>query len=90
MKRNIGRWTAREIPREMSNGRLKENRARQDRPRTQATPREVLKRNAKLVSKRESSETGPPENSSDATRGLENTRHSRVSEATPHKGLIRK
>ena len=29
------------------------------------------KRNAKWVSKRESGETGPPENSSDATRGLE-------------------
>ena len=29
------------------------------------------KRNAKRVSKRESGETGPPENSSDATRGLE-------------------
>ena len=46
------------------------------------------KRNAKWVSKRESGETGPPENSSDATRGLENTCHSRVYEATPHKGLI--
>ena len=29
------------------------------------------KRNAKRVSKRESGETGLPENSSDATRGLE-------------------
>ena len=77
MKWNVGRWTAQEIPREMPNGCLKENQARQDRPRTQATPREVLKRNAKRVSK------------SDASRGLENTCRSRVSEATPQKGLIR-
>ena len=90
MKWNVGRWTAREIPREMPNGHLKENRARQDRPRTQATPRGGLKRNAKRVSKRESGETGPPENSSDATRGLENTCHSQASEAPPHKGIIRK
>ena len=54
-----------------------------DRPRNS-------KRNAKRASKRESGETGPPKNSSDAARGLENTRYSRVSEATPHKGLIRK
>ena len=46
------------------------------------------KRNAKRVSKRESGETGLPKNSSDATRGLENTCHSRVSKATPQKGLI--
>ena len=54
-----------------------------DRPRNS-------ERNAKQASKRESGETGRPENSSDTTRGLENTRHSRVSEAMPHKGLIRK
>src|SRR3989337_2911100 len=66
MKWNIGRWTARGIPRKMPNGSLK------------ATPREVLKRNAKRVSK------------GDASRGLENKCHSRVSEVMPHKGLIRK
>ena len=54
-----------------------------DRPRNS-------KRNAKRASKRESGDIGPSENSSDTMRGLENTHHSRVSEATPHKGLIRK
>ena len=45
------------------------------------------KRNAKRVSKRESGETGPPENSSDVTRGLEKKCHSRVSERRLIKGL---
>ena len=45
------------------------------------------KRNAKRVSKRESGETGPPENSSDATRGLNKKCHSRVSERCLIKGL---
>ena len=65
------------------NQRNETERRALDRPRNS-------KRNAKRVSKRESGETGPPENSSDATRGLENTCHSQVSKATPHKGLIRK
>jgi hypothetical protein len=37
--------------REMPTGCLKESRARQDRRKTQATPRKVLKRNASRVSK---------------------------------------
>ena len=45
------------------------------------------KRNAKRVSKRESGETGLPENSSDATRGLEKKCHSRVSKRRLINGL---
>ena len=75
MKRNIGRWTAREIPRENAKWVSRRESGEIGLPETQATPREVLKRNAKRVSK------------SDASRGLVNKCHSRVSERCLIKGL---